>query len=166
MNTIIIIPTFNESQNISVLLEALLGLDMKLSILVIDDNSPDATAEIVKRMQAWHSNLFLIVRDKKKGLGSAYKEGFEFALEKGFDYICQMDADLSHPSTALPHMFALLDKNDLVLGSRYVKGGGVSNWPFKRRMLSRMANIFSKVLLGIFVCDMTSGFKCMKRNLP
>lgn len=162
---LIIAPTYNEIGNINVLVEKLFSLDIDIHFLVIDDNSPDGTASRVKEIQKKFSKLHLIVRKSRMGMGSAYVEGFKYALNRGYDVIIQMDADLSHDFQCIPEMINLLSDYSLVLGSRYIKGGGVSDWPFTRILLSRSANIFSRILLGVPINDLTSGFKCIKRSV-
>jgi len=162
---IVIIPTYNEVGNVTFLIEDIFSLGLNLSILVVDDNSPDGTSQQVEMLQKQYGNLFLIKRPCRRGLGSAYVEGFNYALSKGYDLVIQMDADLSHDFRCIPEMIKLLSDCSLVLGSRYIKGGGVSNWPFTRILLSRSANIFSRILLGVPINDLTSGFKCIKHDV-
>lgn len=161
-NGIIIIPTYNEAGNIRIIIDNIFALSPNYSILIIDDNSPDNTSVKVKQLQNRYPKLYLINRHKKLGLGSAYIEGFKYALDKEYEIIIQMDADLSHGPEYILDMVNLLDVNDLVVGSRYFKNGGVSNWPLGRVFLSKGANIFAKKMLGVFINDLTSGFKCMK----
>ncbi|MBU1869172.1 MAG: polyprenol monophosphomannose synthase [Candidatus Omnitrophica bacterium] len=162
---IIIIPTFNEAENIPVLIKEVFSLDLNYSLLVIDDNSPDGTSQIVRKMQEIFPLLFLVTRKEKLGLGSAYVDGFKYALEKGYNIIVQMDADLSHDPECLPAMLDLLKNSDLVIGSRYVKRGGVCNWVLGRSVMSRAGNIFAKTMLGFSINDSTSGFKVVKRKV-
>jgi dolichol-phosphate mannosyltransferase len=162
---LIIIPTYNEKNNIQRLVEEIYLLGVDASVLVVDDNSPDGTSKIVSGMQNHYPGLFLITRKRKQGLGDAYKEGFRYALKNGYDTILQMDADLSHQPRYIPDMLGLLDKSDTVIGSRYIALGGVSGWPVHRILLSRFANGFSKRLLGIPVHDSTSGFRCFTRHI-
>ncbi len=162
---IVIIPTFNEKQNVSLVIKGLKELDSRISILVVDDNSPDGTPEEVRRLQRQFPQIYLIVRDKKRGLGTAYVEGFKFALKEGYQIIIQMDADLSHDISYLPEMLRLLEEYDLVIGSRYIKGVRVHNWPFKRLLLSKFANIYVRWVTGLPLEDSTSGYKCMKRKV-
>ena len=157
---LIIIPTYNEKNNIQKLIDEIYLLGLSLSVLVVDDNSPDGTSNVVSGMQNRYHNLFLITRKYKRGLGSAYKDGFCYALKNGYDIILQMDADLSHLPQYIPGMLKLLGHNDVVIGSRYIESGGVSSWSPCRMLLSRFANIFSKRLLGMPVNDSTSGFRC------
>lgn len=159
---LIIIPTYNEKNNITFLLGKIYSLRMNLDVLVIDDNSPDKTAQVVIKSQDRYPNLHLITRKRKMGLGSAYKEGFSYALKNRYDIIIQMDADLSHLPQYIPYMVDLLKDYDLAIGSRYIKAGGVSGWPLRRILLSRFANIFFKKILQLPVNDLTSGFKCIR----
>lgn len=166
MNKILtIIPTFNEAKNICPLIDQLFSLYPDLSVLVVDDNSPDKTSAIVLDLQRRYKKLYLITRLEKKGLGPAYQDGFKYAAEKDFDTIIQMDSDLSHQPQYISEMLRWMDEYDLVIGSRYVPGGGTSHWSFVRAMISRLANIFTKKSLGIPVHDSTSGFKCMRRRV-
>ncbi len=164
-NIIIVIPTYNEAKNIHILIENFFSLYNNFSILIVDDNSPDGTSLEVKKNQKKYSNLYLIKRNKKLGLGGAYIEGFRFCLDKGYDVIIQMDADLSHSPKYIFKMIQKLKDFDLVVGSRYVKKGGVLNWPLNRIILSRGGNIFAKKLLGININDLTSGFKCFRSKM-
>lgn len=161
----VVIPTYNEAKNVDILINKLKNTYPSLSVIIVDDNSPDGTAGIVKRLQNTYKNLYLVVRDKKKGLGSAYIDGFKYSLERGYDVIIQMDADLSHSPFYIPKMVDLLRGYDLVIGSRYIKKGGVFNWPFSRILLSRAANGFAKILLCLPINDSTSGFKAVRKTV-
>lgn len=159
MKTLIISPTYNESKNISTLVETVFTRNPDVDLLIIDDSSPDGTAEIVKKLQTVYPNLFLEIRDTKDGLGKAYLYGFNWALKRDYEIIVQMDADMSHHPKEIPLMLDLLKENDLVIGSRYVNGVSVINWPLKRLFLSFGANIYSRVVTGMPVRDATGGFK-------
>jgi len=159
MKTLIISPTYNESKNISILVETVFTRNPDVDLLIIDDSSPDGTAEIVKKLQTVYPNLFLEIRDTKDGLGKAYLYGFNWALKRDYEIIVQMDADMSHHPKEIPLMLDLLKENDLVIGSRYVNGVSVINWPLKRLFLSFGANIYSRVVTGMPVRDATGGFK-------
>tara|TARA_B100000925_G_scaffold257897_1_gene212527 strand:- start:196 stop:912 length:717 start_codon:yes stop_codon:yes gene_type:complete len=159
MKTLIISPTYNESKNISILVETVFTRNPDVDLLIIDDSSPDGTAEIVKKLQIVYPNLFLEIRDTKDGLGKAYLYGFDWALKRKYEIIVQMDADMSHHPKEIPLMLDLLKENDLVIGSRYVNGVSVINWPLKRLFLSFGANIYSRVVTGMPVRDATGGFK-------
>ena len=160
-NSLIIIPTYNEAENILTVINKIFSIDDNTSILVVDDNSPDGTSNIVKNLIKDNINkLFLITRDKKDGLGSAYKEGFKWALEKGYSYIFEMDADLSHDPNEIKNLKRFLINNecDVVIGSRYLDGVSVVNWPLFRIFLSYFANIYVKIITSMPVKDSTSGF--------
>lgn len=159
MKTLIISPTYNESKNISTLVETVFTRNPNVDLLIIDDSSPDGTAAIVEKLQVAYPNLFLEVRKIKDGLGKAYLHGFEWALKRDYEIIVQMDADMSHHPKEVPLMIDLLKKNDLVIGSRYINGVSVINWPLKRLFLSFGANIYSRVVTGMPVRDATGGFK-------
>jgi len=160
-NSLIIIPTYNEAENILTVINKIFSIDDNTSILVVDDNSPDGTSNIVKNLIKDNVNkLFLITRDKKDGLGSAYKEGFKWALDKGYSYIFEMDADLSHDPNEIKNLKRFLINNecDVVIGSRYLDGVSVVNWPLFRIFLSYFANIYVKIITSMPVKDSTSGF--------
>ena len=142
-----------------------IGENPELHLLIVDDNSPDGTGEKVKKLQTEYKNLFLETRPKKSGLGTAYIFGFKWALEKKYDNIIQMDADLSHNPKDLPRMVNNLQKYDLVIGSRYINGISVVNWPLRRLMLSYGANAYSRVITGMPIMDGTGGFKAWKSSV-
>ena len=160
-NCLIIIPTYNEAENIKAVINKIFSLNDNNSILVVDDNSPDGTSNIVKNLKKDNTGkLFLITREKKDGLGSAYKEGFKWALEQNFSYIFEMDADLSHDPNEIKNLKRFLINNecDVVIGSRYLDGVSVVNWPLFRIFLSYFANIYVKIITSMPVKDSTSGF--------
>lgn len=163
MKPIVIIPTYNEKENI----EKIIGQLMKYNfgILIIDDNSPDGTGELVENLKQKYSELHVIHREKKLGLGTAYILGFKWALQKDFDYIFTMDADFSHNPDYLPEFLEKLKNYDLVVGSRYVEGGGVRNWPIRRRIISRFGNFYAKTILRYYINDSTSGFMGFNRKV-
>lgn len=165
MKTLIISPTYNERKNIKQLVDMVIGENPELHLLIVDDNSPDGTGEKVKKLQTKYKNLFLETRPKKSGLGTAYIFGFKWALEKKYDNIIQMDADLSHNPKDLPRMVNNLQKYDLVIGSRYINGISVVNWPLRRLMLSYGANAYSRVITGMPIMDGTGGFKAWKSSV-
>ena len=165
MKTLIISPTYNERKNIKQLVDMVIGENPDLHLLIVDDNSPDGTSEKVKKLQTEYKNLFLETRPKKSGLGTAYIFGFKWALEKKYDNIIQMDADLSHNPKDLPRMVNNLQKYDLVIGSRYINGISVVNWPLRRLMLSYGANAYSRVITGMPIMDGTGGFKAWKSSV-
>lgn len=165
LNKIVIIPTYNEAGNIGLLINNIFGLGINISVLVIDDNSPDGTSNIVRKLQEAYPNLYMLIRENKMGLGRAYTLGFNYALKNGYDIVIQMDADLSHDPNYLIPMINLLEGNDLVIGSRYVEGGGVKDRGYFRALLSRCANFFCRHILKLPISDITSGFKCMGRKV-
>ena len=165
MKTLVISPTYNERKNIKRLVDMVLGENPEFHLLIVDDNSPDGTGKKVKKLQKQYSNLFLETRSKKSGLGTAYIFGFKWALENKYDYVIQMDADLSHNPKDLPLMVKKLKDYDLVIGSRYIKGISVVNWPLRRLMLSYGANAYSRVITGMPIMDGTGGFKAWKSNV-
>lgn len=160
--SIVIIPTYNEIDNINKMLNCLHSKYPELSILIIDDGSPDKTAQEVKNFNK--DNLFLIERSGKLGLGTAYIEGFKFAIEKKFDYIFEMDCDFSHNPDDLPLLLDASLSNDLVIGSRYIDGIRIINWPFRRLLLSYFASLYTRFITGSPLLDATGGFKCFKRS--
>ncbi|NHZ85455.1 MAG: glycosyltransferase [Planctomycetia bacterium] len=165
MNTLIVTPTYNEGKNIESLITALNKLDPSYHILVVDDNSPDGTARIVKRLKKKYKNLYLAERPKKRGLGTAYCFGFKWALQRDYKVIVQMDADLSHNPDDVPIMIDLLNDNDLVIGSRYCDGISVVRWPLRRLFLSYGANFYSRIITGVKIKDLTGGFKVWRRKV-
>jgi dolichol-phosphate mannosyltransferase len=163
--SLVVLPTYNEKENISALIGEILALDEPLEVLVVDDNSPDGTGEIVAQLAASDPRVHLLRRAGKLGLGTAYKAGFKYGLENGYDAVITMDADFSHHPRYLPAMLAAAANYDLVIGSRYVPGGGVENWPWHRQFLSAGANMMSRVVLGLSARDCTAGFRCYRRRL-
>ena len=165
MKTLVISPTYNERKNIQTLVEQVLGPNPDYHLLVVDDNSPDKTAEKVKELQQLYPNLHLEERPGKAGLGTAYLFGFQWALDRHFEAIVQMDADLSHDPKDVPRLVAELEKYDLVIGSRYVEGVSVVNWPIRRLILSYSANLYSRIITGMPINDATGGFKAWRGSL-
>ena len=165
MRTLIISPTYNERKNIQSLIEKVFDLDSTYHLLIIDDNSPDGTAKKVEELQKEHSNLHLEIRPGKAGLGTAYLYGFQWALDKGYDSIVQIDADLSHDPNDIPRLLANLSNHELVIGSRYVEGVSVVNWPIRRLILSYGANYYSRFITGMPIKDGTGGFKAWSASL-
>ncbi|TMQ70055.1 MAG: polyprenol monophosphomannose synthase [Candidatus Eisenbacteria bacterium] len=165
METLVIVPTYNERENIGVLLDQLLALPHGLDVLVVDDHSPDGTAECVKARMGSGSRVHLLERPGKMGLGSAYRDGFRYALENGAEYIFEMDADFSHDPVAIGSFLENARNADLVLGSRYLNGSvTVVNWPLSRLILSYSANVYARWVTGLPVWDTTGGFKCFRRR--
>lgn len=167
MKKMIIIATYNEKDNIEQMLSEVYKNVPDTHILVIDDNSPDKTYEVVERLAEtqYAGQLFLMKRAGKLGLGTAYVAGFNWGLERDYDVIGQMDADFSHNPKYLPQMFNTLKTYDMVLGSRYVDGGGVVNWSLKRKLISRGGSLYAKIILGLPYNDLTGGFKCFRREV-
>ena len=165
MTTIVISPTYNECKNVQSLIELILGKYPEFHLLIVDDNSPDGTANKVKELQADYPNLHLEERPTKNGLGTAYIYGFKWAIEREYDRIVQMDADLSHDPNDVPRLVNLLDEHDLIVGSRYVEGVSVVNWPIRRLILSYGANLYSRVITGMPIKDSTGGFKAWRREV-
>lgn len=167
-DAIVIIPTFNEIENIEAIIRATFSLEKQFHILVVDDNSPDLTALKVKELQnEFKDQLFLEVRKEKSGLGTAYIHGFKWCLEKEYDYIFEMDADFSHNPNDLPRLYYAchLDGADMSIGSRYVKGVNVVNWPMSRVLLSYLASKYVRIITGMKIHDTTAGFVCYKRKV-
>ena len=168
MSKLIIIPTYNEKENIENIILKIFDLEGSFNILIIDDGSPDGTAKIVKELQKKYSkSLFLIERSGKLGLGTAYIHGFKWALENNYEYIFEMDADFSHDPKDLPRLYDACHKNngDLAIGSRYVKGVNIVNWPMSRLLMSFFASKYVKTITGMPIHDSTAGFKCYKRKV-
>lgn len=165
MKILIVTPTFNERENVEILLARIHEIVPKSHVLIVDDNSPDGTGDYVRERAAGTTWIHLIARPDKLGLGTAYCAGFDWALQKGYDVIIQMDADLSHDPVKIPEMLSLIQYNDLVIGSRYIKGVNVVNWPLSRLILSWAANIYAKVITGVPVWDLTGGYKCWRREV-
>ena len=164
MEKLVIIPTYNERENIAEMLGRLLALPHGLEVLIVDDRSPDGTAEVVREWKARDPRVHLIERAGKLGLGSAYRDGFRYALDHGAEYIFEMDADFSHDPDSLGDFLRELGHADLVLGSRYLHGVTVVNWPLSRLILSYTANLYTRIVTGLPVADATGGFKCFRRK--
>jgi dolichol-phosphate mannosyltransferase len=165
IKTIIIIPTYNEIENIEKLIRDIKGITPEIHILIVDDKSPDGTAQCVKNLRQEIDDLYLISREGKKGLGTAYVAGFKFALQNGYEYIFEMDADYSHDPREIPNFINAMTEADLVIGSRYIKGVNVVNWPLSRLLLSYFANLYTRIITGLPVCDATAGYKCFRREV-
>jgi dolichol-phosphate mannosyltransferase len=166
LKALVVIPTYNELENISQIIPEVLKRGDHFNILVVDDNSPDGTADAVKLLQEEYKNrIHLLERPGKMGLGTAYVAGFKFALERDFDYIMEMDADFSHNPDVLPDFMKEIQEADLVLGSRYVTGVNVINWPLRRLLLSYCASIYTRIVTGLPIKDPTGGFKCFRRKV-
>ena len=163
MNFLIITPTYNENANISTLISKIRDIDIKinLDVLIIDDGSPDGTASTIKQLMLNDSGLHLIERKKKNGLASAYCDGFKWAIKNNYDYVIQMDADLSHSPNDVIKFIDKIHMYDVIIGSRYKTGVNVVNWPLRRLVLSYFANIYARIFTGINIYDLTSGYKCI-----
>ncbi|MGB9912953.1 MAG: polyprenol monophosphomannose synthase [Candidatus Kapaibacteriota bacterium] len=164
MKAIVIIPTYNEAENIEKLINKIFSIIPDINILIVDDNSPDGTAAIVEKIMQNDPRLHLIKRPGKMGLGTAYIDGFKYALSKGFEAIFEMDADFSHNPEDLPRFLEALQDADLVIGSRYLTGVNVINWPLRRLILSYFANIYTRIITGMPIKDATGGFKCFRAS--
>jgi dolichol-phosphate mannosyltransferase len=163
---LVIVPTYNERENIARLISEVLAQDPRLEILVVDDNSPDGTGPIVEALARENPRVHLLPRERKMGLGTAYLAGFKWALGRSYAYIFEMDADFSHPPSHLPQFLEAIQDADVVLGSRYRNGKvTVVNWPMSRLMLSYSANIYARFVTGLPLFDSTGGFKCFRRQV-
>lgn len=166
--TLVIIPTYNEANNISELIRRVLEQDEHIDLLIIDDGSPDGTANLVKEAQKMHEDrIHLIERSGKQGLGTAYVRGFKFALEHEYSFICEMDADFSHDPSDLPKLINKVKTGeaDVAIGSRYANGISIVNWPLSRLILSYSANLYARFITGLPILDTTAGFKCIRRKV-
>jgi dolichol-phosphate mannosyltransferase len=164
-STLIIIPTYNEAENLEPLITEILIYGRKFDILVVDDNSPDGTGEIADRLAAEVPEVHIIHRAGKMGLGTAYVHGFRWALAEGYEYVMEMDCDFSHHPRYLPKFLQEIASADLVIGSRYVKGGGTLNWGRFRKLISGGGNSFARFMLGLNTRDCTGGFRCYRRSM-
>jgi dolichol-phosphate mannosyltransferase len=165
MKSIVIIPTYNEIHNIQKLLTDLMFMYSFLDILIVDDNSPDGTADYVEAAQKSNPRIKLLKREKKMGLGTAYVAGFKYALANGYDVVIEMDADYSHDPKEIKNFLDAIKGYDLVIGSRYIYGVRVINWPIRRLLLSYFANLYSRIITGMPIKDGTGGFKCFRRKV-
>lgn len=167
-DSLVIVPTYNEAHNIRKLIHKVMSLEPKLDLLIIDDASPDGTAESVRELQVEYSGrLHLLEREGKLGLGTAYVEGFRFALSREYLYVCEMDADFSHNPDDLPRLISEVRSGnmDIAIGSRYVEGISIVNWPLRRLFLSYGANKYARLITGLPIKDTTAGFKCIHRKV-
>jgi len=167
MRTLVIIPTYNERPNLSLLIPAVLAADPNLDVLVVDDNSPDGTGVLADILAQETSRVHVLHRDGKQGLGTAYLAGFRYALARDYDAIVEMDADFSHDPADLPRVLASVHggEADLALGSRWIAGGSTRNWPWYRKLISRGGSWYARTVLGVPVRDLTGGFKCFHRRV-
>lgn len=165
MKALVIIPTYNERENLSELLRRIFAEGLPIEVLIIDDNSPDGTGAAADALAAADPRVHVMHRPGKMGLGSAYVVGFRYAIEHDYDAVFEMDADFSHNPDSLPEFLRELENADLVVGSRYLHGVTVVNWPLKRLILSYLANVYSRVITGMPIKDATGGFKCFRRQV-
>jgi dolichol-phosphate mannosyltransferase len=167
VSNIVIIPTYKERENIEAIVKSISSLPIGFDILIIDDNSPDGTADIIRNLQKSYLNLNLVERPGKMGLGTAYIAGFKWALEKGYNYIYEMDADFSHDPCDLVKLFKACSEDgaDLAIGSRYISGVNVVNWPLSRVLMSYVASIYVRMITGMRIMDTTAGFKCYRKEV-
>ena len=163
--TLVIIPTYDEADNIQRIVPQVLNQKEDVEVLVVDDNSPDGTASLVENLMESDSRVHLIKRSGKSGLGTAYVEGFRYACDHGYDYVFEMDADFSHDPAEIPKFIEHMDQCDLVIGSRYRDGVRVVNWPIQRLLLSYFANVYTRIITGLPLKDATGGFKCYRRKV-
>lgn len=162
---LVVLPTYNEAENVLALTRAVLAVDRTLDVLVVDDASPDGTGDLVERERAQEPRLSLLRRAGKLGLGTAYLAGFRFGLDHGYGCVLTMDCDGSHHPRYIPALLESLETHDMAIGSRYVPGGGIANWPRSRRALSAFANLYARVLLRLHVRDCTSGYRAYTRKV-
>ena len=162
---LVILPTYNERENLSQVVPAVLEQDHRLEVLIVDDNSPDGTGALADQLAGAFARVHVLHRDRKAGLGKAYLAGFAWALEREFDRVLEMDADFSHDPKFLPTLLAAADDADLAIGSRYKRGVNVINWPMSRLLLSWFANLYVRAITGLPQTDATSGFKCFRREV-
>ena len=160
MKTLVIVPTYNESGNIEKLVQQVFVFLPQTEVLIIDDNSPDGTGRIVEKLATINPSIHVMNRPKKMGMGNAYNRGFRYAIDYGYDIVFQMDADFSHKPSDLPRLLNALKDKGLVIGSRYVDGGGTQNWGIGRRVISKAGNFYARSMLGMDVRDITGGFRC------
>jgi len=163
--TLVVIPTYNEKENIGNIVNAIKGICSTCDILVVDDNSPDGTGNIVKDILKEHKGVYLIERKGKLGLGTAYVEGFKYGIKNRYDFVFEMDADFSHNPEDIPRLLKSIENADLVIGSRYKEGIRIVNWSISRLLLSYFANVYARLITGVPVMDLTAGFKCFRREV-
>lgn len=164
MKDIVVIPTYNEKDNVGPMIEAIGQIVPDADVLICDDSSPDGTGEIVKESAKTNPKLFLSSGPSKAGLGRAYVRGFTWTIEQNYDRIAHMDCDFSHDPKVLPKLFAALDEYDFAIGSRYVPGGGTVNWPWYRKLISKGGSLYARTILGESIDDFTGGFKAWRRQ--
>ncbi|MFQ5905038.1 MAG: polyprenol monophosphomannose synthase [bacterium] len=163
MKTLVVMPTYNEADNITEIVHDVLSQDSSIDVLIIDDNSPDGTGDVAEKIAAGDSRVHVFHRRAKLGLGSAYVVGFKYAVKEGYDYVFEMDSDFSHDPREIGNFLKDMADSDLVIGSRYVQGVSVINWPMSRLLLSYFANLYARIVVGAPIKDLTGGFKCFRR---
>lgn len=164
MKKLVIVPTYNEIENVKVLIPELMKLKSQFDVLFVDDSSPDGTGQYISEISKQNSRVHLLSRTKKEGLGKAYIAGFNWGLDKGYDTLTEMDADFSHRPVDLDAILQIIDQHDVVIGSRYVPGGQTVNWGIIRKLISRGGSLYSKIILGFPTNDWTGGFNTWKRQ--
>ena len=164
-NYLVIIPTFNESKTIQIILNKIFELNLELDVLVVDDNSPDNTYKIIENHKLYNIQLYLMKRENKRGLGSAYIDAFKWAIDRNYQNVIQIDADMSHNPDDIYNLLIESKTYDVVIGSRYVDGVNVVNWPLRRLILSYAANLYSQIITGLPIKDSTGGFKCFRSSV-
>ena len=162
---VVVVPTYNEVENLGLLVPEVLAQDPRIEILVVDDASPDGTGKLADELAAANPRMHVLHREAKEGLGPAYRAGLRRALELGADFVIQMDADFSHPPETLPVLLAEVERHDVVLGSRYLRGITVVNWPIQRILISWFGNAYARLVTGLPISDTTGGFRCIRRDL-
>jgi len=162
---IVIIPTYNEAENLPLIVPEVLEQDPRVEVLVVDDNSPDGTGKLADELREQTRRVHVLHRPAKQGLGAAYRAGLAEALELGADFVIQMDADFSHPPSTIPEMLREIEDHDIVMGSRYVNGITVVNWPIERILISYFGNVYARTITGLGISDATGGFRCVRREL-
>lgn len=163
--TIVVLPTYNEAENLPLIVPEILAQSPSVEVLVVDDNSPDGTGKLADALARESARVHVLHRPRKQGLGAAYRAGLADALERGADYVIQMDADFSHPPDQIPTLLEEIETHDVVLGSRYLDGITVVNWPIERILLSWFGNLYARRATGLPISDMTGGFRCVRREL-
>jgi dolichol-phosphate mannosyltransferase len=163
-DALVIVPTYNEHENLPLITRAILDASDRIEILVVDDNSPDGTGQLADELVAKEPRIHVLHRERKEGLGRAYLAGFGWALKHDYAFVLEMDADFSHDPRHLPELLSAAAHADLVLGSRYVEGGGTQNWGTLRRVVSKGGSLYARIALGVHIRDLTGGFKCFRRE--
>jgi dolichol-phosphate mannosyltransferase len=165
MKCLVVLPTYNERENLPNMVPAILAQGEHFDVLVVDDNSPDGTGKLADDLATANTRVTVLHRSGKRGLGTAYVDGFKQALARGYDFVFEMDSDFSHDPADLPRLLAAAQTADLIIGSRWVAGGGARNWSWLRTFISRGGSMFARFVLGLPISDLTSGFKCFRREV-